>query len=125
MPGHGAHKCKSTFNPAFVPKTFYGRGGRGNYRPTYGYGRGFVLRSFIGFGRGFNGQFGTRGYGFQGNLVYPDLNPFGYGSTSMFSHPRASSQSLHQPFLIARMVFLTFQQGLLTLLLLIFLHLKL
>ena len=91
MPGHGAHICKSTFNPTFVPKTFYGRGGRGNYRPTDGYGRGFVLRSFIGFGRGFNGQFGTKGYCFQGNLVYPNLNPFGYRSTSMFSHLGASS----------------------------------
>ena len=64
IPRHGAHKCKNKFNPAFVPKKYYGRGGKGGPRPIYGIGRGFapygagrgfVLTSFIGFNRGFNG----------------------------------------------------------------------
>ena len=73
--GHGAHKCKNRFNPAFVPQKYYNRGGRRGPRPIYSVGRGFVS---CGVGRGFvpmlficfNGQNDIRGYGFQGNVTY-------------------------------------------------------
>lgn len=63
------------FNPGFVPQKYYGRGG---FRPTYGQnGRGFGPRPFPGNGRGLNGQFGGRRYGYQGvgyqgNMIYSD-----------------------------------------------------
>ena len=92
IPGHGAHKCKNRFNPAFVPQKYYNRGGRGGPRPIYGVGRGFVS---CGAGRGFvpmsfiafNGQNDIRGYGFQGNVTYANpkfvLAPYFFYASSL------------------------------------------
>lgn len=94
LPGHGANKCKSRFNPAFVPQRNYGRGGRGNFRPNFSSSRGFVARPYFpGYSKGFNGQYNLRGYGYQGNMVYPDQIPI--ANPNFF--PQGAGSSSYNP----------------------------
>ncbi|KAH9647737.1 retrovirus-related pol polyprotein from transposon RE1 [Citrus sinensis] len=99
IPGHTANRCRNRYNSSFVPQRNHGRGnmngGRGFNQGQYGRGRvynGNSGRGFGGFGSnagfgqnvgfGQNASFGhaPRGFGYQGNIVYPDSNPSAYYS---------------------------------------------
>ena len=89
IPGHGANRCINMYNSSFVPQRNHGRGymngGRGFSQGQYSRGRAFNGNNGRGFGGfGSNAGFGQnvgfghapRGFGYQGNIVYPDPSTY-------------------------------------------------
>ncbi|KAL9432355.1 hypothetical protein AB3S75_027392 [Citrus x aurantiifolia] len=112
IPGHTANRCRNRYKSSFVPQRNHGRGnmnGRVFSQGQYGRGRVFNGNSGRGFG-GFGGfgsdaSFGQNtgfgyapmGFGYQGNIVYPDSNPSAYYSFTHGSFNFVSGQGNNNP----------------------------